>query len=396
MIAIILSLLLAHATPLELTHQARLVRPDGTPVEGGITVEVSLWSDGTSDEVEDRLWVDHITTTAERGYISLQLGTNDSGESIQPAWAAAPMWVGLAIDGVAMGRSRIGAVPRAGVTDAVRLVDEAPLPCGDGELIVLRGSAPQLQVCMDGEWAAVSAGTGGIGATRSSAGPSCKAILDGGDSTGSGLYWLDNGSGDPRFAYQAWCDMSIDGGGWTLVVRSVQANTSSDFHYGGTAWTSGLGDAGEPGTNLVSPAWFQLDGPTEVLFLRNDTTDSVQGSVTDCVGSGSLSEASGLCSALDSPSELYTTFGYAGNSHRGLGFNMRSPTTSCNIQARVYLASNIWDGGDSEVVTGLGYNYSVGNQYSSSCSCPYSNYCGTGLWSSSSLYENQKVWMYVR
>ena len=44
---------------------------------------------------------------------------------------------------------------------------------------------------------------------------SCKAILDAGDAGGTGTYWLDVDAGGPMAAFQAWCDMVTDGGGWT-------------------------------------------------------------------------------------------------------------------------------------------------------------------------------------
>lgn len=67
---------------------------------------------------------------------------------------------------------------------------------------------------------AVSCGGGGCtagdGTEASCAGLSCKAILDGGHSTGDGVYWVQPGT-DP--AIQVHCDMSSDGGGWTLLMR---------------------------------------------------------------------------------------------------------------------------------------------------------------------------------
>ncbi|MBN2799514.1 MAG: hypothetical protein JXX28_10240, partial [Deltaproteobacteria bacterium] len=47
---------------------------------------------------------------------------------------------------------------------------------------------------------------------------SCLDLLDNGEHSGSGLYPIDpSGSGSIT---SVWCDMSLDGGGWTLVGRS--------------------------------------------------------------------------------------------------------------------------------------------------------------------------------
>lgn len=51
----------------------------------------------------------------------------------------------------------------------------------------------------------------------------CQAALDGGGSGGDGLYWLDLDG----LVVDAWCDMTTDGGGWTLAERSSDDGVDS-------------------------------------------------------------------------------------------------------------------------------------------------------------------------
>jgi hypothetical protein len=77
------------------------------------------------------------------------------------------------------------------------------------------------------------AGTCSLGSSVNPA-VSCKQILDTLPGAKSGVYFLAFGS--PKTSYQAYCDMTTSGGGWTLVLKANGNN--SLFAFNAPAWTS--------------------------------------------------------------------------------------------------------------------------------------------------------------
>ena len=98
---------------------------------------------------------------------------------------------------------------------------------------------------------------------------SCKAILDNDDSTGDGVYSIDPDGPGGEDSLEVYCDMTTDGGGWTMVM---QTSDSSAYVYDNNVWTNtsgGLSSAGSVSVNqdYVSKAFYSLSGTQSMLAL---------------------------------------------------------------------------------------------------------------------------------
>ena len=67
-------------------------------------------------------------------------------------------------------------------------------------------------------------------------GISCKQILDNGGSTGNGVYSIDPDGVGGNAPFQAYCDMTGDGGGWTLAMK--MDGSKNTFQYASSYWTN--------------------------------------------------------------------------------------------------------------------------------------------------------------
>ncbi len=120
----------------------------------------------------------------------------------------------------------IGALPDTGtltITGGLQFGDDTS-PCSssaDYGLVRWNSTDTKLQVCTDTGWWDLYNG-GRTGTTAQNAGDDCKQILDDGHSTGDGVYWLDPDGGSTGNAFQTWCDMTTDGGGWTFFAHVNQ------------------------------------------------------------------------------------------------------------------------------------------------------------------------------
>jgi len=176
---------------LRVTGQSEAYQTVPGPFPAGQSVSYSVWTlppaGGTSRvDLAGDSWLDTYST---------------------PSGTGTGQWVRL---------SRVVSLPAATKTLRIRLVEDAPGAAAEFDDAYLKTSLS-------------------AGAQTWNPPASCKAVLDAGGATGDGVYWIAP-DGVAANAFQVWCDMTTDGGGWTLVMKID--GTKTTFAYDSAYWTN--------------------------------------------------------------------------------------------------------------------------------------------------------------
>jgi len=158
---------------------------------------------------------------------------------------------------------------------------------------------------------------------------SCQEVLDDGASTGDGVYTIDPDGSGGHSAVSTWCDMSTDGGGWTMVQRTVwDWSESSQLDTTQAQWAgTTYGDPAQGyAYRMAGDLWpdLQLDVEHMLVHTPRDASSGADCSDLFYIGTGGTYSVSSTATTLSS---ITASIIFANDTR--LSTSDSGPSTSC-------------------------------------------------------------------
>jgi hypothetical protein len=142
-----------------------------------------------------------------------------------------------------------------------------------------------------------------IHSIRSGVPLSCVDIINKGGSTGDGVYSIDPDGAGGSAPYQVYCDMTTDGGGWTLAMK--MDGSQSTFEYAATYWTTT--NTLNPGSPDFNTTQAKLQSYNNLAFTQIRLGMRLYSNATDDIDWITVNQASTSLHALISPGTFTAT-----------------------------------------------------------------------------------------
>jgi hypothetical protein len=276
------------------THQGRLLTSAGQPVEGATDLVIRLYDESADTAA---LWTKTFTgLPVAGGYYAVRLELSDSNAPIDPlALTDGSTWIGVTVGGVEAPRERLASAPAAAVASSVALPHTTSGgTCEVAGSLAYDATAKALLLCDGSTWGGVGSSTVRLtlvsGSRRWSNGTFARSCEEYRRPTGGQSYSGDVGDGVYRVqpsgfaAFDVYCDMTTDTGGWTLISNYVY-NVSSQYAFSertssapllGSVDSYDVNEVGSSTWGTVSKNIMIALQPTEMRFYcRAPTTTRV-------------------------------------------------------------------------------------------------------------------------